>query len=269
MAQPAPPTPTPAQLQSQISSLHSLLTTLTQTRTSLPSLLRSFSHSPSTTPTDRASIYRTASHSGEELEGLESVLAGAEESERRDSKGIRIKQREVQAEGGKDVWEKLQEVLGGGSKVQDKGKGKGREYHSSMGEVTSVQELRTLVGRWEVESNGRVKVEVLGGEGREPHQLVLLLKGVMRCVLSLEWEGDEGMSRCCMVERVACFGLKEEKAPYLPSQYSLFNGVTAAAMEVVEKGLMRRERQAEKGEKEEGSNLEELLAFLSDPPLPF
>lgn len=55
---------------------------------------------------------------------------------------------------------------------------------------------------------------------------------------------------------------RAQKSPYLPSQYSLFNGVTAAAMEVIEKGSIRRERQAEKGEAEEGSNIEEVLVSL-------
>lgn len=85
---------------------------------------------------------------------------------------------------------------------------------------------------------------------------------------------------------------RAQKSPYLPSQYSLFNGITAATMEVIERGSIRRERQEERGEEEEGSNLEEVLVsfrrarraglsweeaddfrdvqhFLSDPPLPF
>lgn len=138
---------------------------------------------------------------------MEGVLLGAEESERRDPRGIRVREREFKTES-EDGSNKVQEVLGGaGGRVQQEGKGrlKGEgAFHSTMGAVATVEQLRSLVQRWETEYSGRVKLELLATEGRDPHQLKLVLKGVMRAVLSLEWEGT------CMVERVACFGLKEE-----------------------------------------------------------
>lgn len=141
---------------------------------------------------------------------MEGVLQAAEESERRDPKGIQMRAREAEADKGEGGgWDKLQDVLSGSSRVQEKGKGRQEKHHSSMGPVSTVGELQSLLGKWEAQSNGNIRLEVLGNEGREPHGVNLVLKRVMRSVLLLEWEGGE-RSRTCMVERVACFGLKEE-----------------------------------------------------------
>lgn len=223
MTQPLAPLASPAELRNQIASLNHLLGTVQRTRSSLPSLLRSFNASASSSHADRAAIYRTASSEAstsiralaDELEKVEGTLQAAEESERRDGQGIRVRvleQGQARSEGG---WEKLGEILGvaaGAGGVGEQGKGKARAHESSLGDVSSPAELQTMLEQWEMQCGGKIKLQAVGSTEKECAEVRLQLKGVMRACILLDWDKREDgrAGRRCMVERVACFGLKEE-----------------------------------------------------------
>lgn len=251
------------------------LSALSRTRSSLPSLLRSLP-SPSLYLPRSTALHTSLHLLSSALLSAQSTLDQAEESARLDAVGIVVRERE----GG--AWEGLGGVM------------KGKEERVRGGKVGSREGVEEVVGRYR---GGKVLVELVG-EG-ECEEVRVVRKGVMRAVMLLRWT-EEGGEKGVQVERVACFGLKEEvrssvscacaegtdgeqKAVYLQSQFSLFQGVTKAAMDVVERSAERRER----GE-EEGSNFEEVLvsrslsengecllistatqAFLANPPLPF
>jgi hypothetical protein len=204
----------PTSTAAQIASLNALLTTLDRTRSSLPSLLRSF-QLPATSPLERATVYRAASNEawssiralGDELQGLEGVLVAAEESERLDPVGIVVKDR---VRSGATGWEKLGRILGDDN-IGGKGKGREEVYQRTMRAPASAQELVELMTRWEQE-HPKIRLQLHGVDGEEQSEIVLVLKGVMRAVMMLRWsEREDGVAgRSVQVERVACFGIKEE-----------------------------------------------------------
>ncbi|GAA5901842.1 hypothetical protein JCM5296_002087 [Sporobolomyces johnsonii] len=254
-------------LDDQIASLDSLLATLARTRSSIPSLLRTFADLASSPALDRPTIYRAASQEcsnsirllAEELDNLEPILHAAEASEKDDPAGIVVSKRERTA---RQAWDQLAELLDGRGH-----KGKAKEQHNEayqnqLEPPTSSEELVDFVKRWEI-AHPRVKVRVLPNTDENVDELQLVLKGVMRATLVLRWaERDDGEpSRSAQVELVSCCSLKEEKPPYLPSQFTLFQSISNSAMDIIDRALRRPGNAT--------SNLEEILAFLSDPPLPF
>ncbi|GAA5972170.1 hypothetical protein JCM21900_003693 [Sporobolomyces salmonicolor] len=257
----------PAPLDAQIASLDSLLAALSRTRASIPALLRTFAELPSSPAVDRPTLYRSAAQEcsssirslAEALDNLEPVLQAAEASERDDPAGVVVRKRERT---GRQTWEHVAEILGGrvvAGKVGGTQKG---AYENQLLPPTSREELVDFVRRWE-SARPRVKVRVLPNHDEDVAELQLVLKGVMRATLVLHWaDRDDGEpGRTPQVELIACFGLKEEKPPYLPSQFTLFQSISNSAMDIIDRALRRQDHAT--------SNLEETLAFLSDPPLPF
>ncbi|GAA5972434.1 hypothetical protein JCM11641_001844 [Rhodosporidiobolus odoratus] len=263
-----------ATLEAQIASLHAVLTSLDRCRSSLPTLLQSISH-PFASPDSRAQLYRTASHEctnslrslGEQLDSVETVLQATSASEAASSKGIVLKPRQRKPV---DAWEQVGGILdldGKGSGGSDR-EGKGREpYERQFASPTSPAELAELAEKWEG-THSRVSVRLVGAGGSgggELREMRLTLRGVMRAIVAFRWtDGDEGPGRRIEVDLVSSFGLKEETPPYLPSRYSLFQHITNEAMTLVDRARIRRAQ----GAKDE-SVVEEVMAFLSDPPLPF
>ncbi|GAA5901001.1 hypothetical protein JCM6882_005998 [Rhodosporidiobolus microsporus] len=259
--------------QDQAAALHSILTTLDRTRASLPSLLASSLSGPSSTPDDRAQAYRTASHEcwasikalAEQLDAIEPVLQAAEASEAADARGVVVKPRERKVE---NAWEQLGAILSdkGGVAAGAGGKGKAKApFQPQFDPPSEPEELEDLVRKWE-EAHPRVRVHVVGAEdGKEASELRVTVRGVLRAVVVLRWEDrEDGLGREVGVDLVSCYSLKEEKPPHLPSQYSLFQSLTNSAMLSIDRSRTRRAR--------EGGGeyaVEEVLAFLSDPPLPF
>ncbi|KAL8276199.1 hypothetical protein RQP46_011411 [Phenoliferia psychrophenolica] len=261
--------PTP---EAQIASLRSVLSTLDRTQGSLPSLLRSFAV-PTTSSSERASIYRERANEAwssikalsDDLAGVQAILDRCDASEQLDQVGIVVKPREVSAGA---QWARLADVLGGGTaSASHKGKEKATDaFVPQLGSPATPHELAELVRRWS-EDHPRVTVELdsKDGGGKEQSELRITLRGTMRAVAMLHWSDWDGGGRCVLVERVACFGLKEEgKSSYLQSQHSLFQSISGSAMELISRSLRRLETADTPT-----SNVEEVLSFLSNPPLPF
>ncbi|GAA6038318.1 hypothetical protein JCM8097_003941 [Rhodosporidiobolus ruineniae] len=255
----------------QIATLQSLLASLDRTRSSLPSLLTASLHLPAASPSDRAQLYRTASTEctaalralSDALQSAQPVLDAAEASDKRDSSGVVVRPREKRREG--NAWETVATVLGE-SRVQGNGKGKSREpFKPQFDPPTSLAEVAVLVRRWG-EQHPRVQLQLVGAAERGgPREVRVRVRGLMQAVVALRWEKRrEGEERVCVPELVVCHSLKEKKPPHLPSQFTLFQQLTNTSMALVDR--QRALRAAGKGGE---TALEEVLAFLSNPPLPF
>lgn len=294
-------------LQTQLSTLSSILNSLDQARSSLPTLLRSFSH-PAASGQERAHAYSSyssqASNSinqlGAALAAAEQLLEQAEDSELVNGlDGVVLRPRERQDNG----WGRLARLMQG--QVSDpKGKGKGRDWTNlvlPMGGPDDAGQLAEQLQQWREAHPRLTKLELV----EVGSEVELVLQGVMRAVLMLRWtehasaEGDsvaaDGMRRRCQVERVACFGLREDvsepsrlcltqcqgrsddtrlnhiheltrlalwrhpssqRPAYLESQHSLHRSLTNKAMGIIE--ICRQRPQYDIS-----SNLEEVLVSSS------
>lgn len=256
---------------------------------------------------------------GHDLLACESVLNGAEASAAVDSTGIKVKPRDTTAStgingknshpaSGADSWTRLYDVLAGGHSrhspsIDRKGKTRQRDinsvYNRRFGDVSSVADLNRLVEEWcrLPAHQERVSIEIIGQRSaagdettttatEEPNELRLVLKGVLQAVLMLHWSqsADEPRTRVAQVERVACFGVREQvririlrfssmacadqdsyfvclalalpqKASYLQSQFTLHNSLSRQAMDMIERGRIRTAN----GNMPEKSNIEEIL----------
>ncbi|GAA5995220.1 hypothetical protein JCM5350_005807 [Sporobolomyces pararoseus] len=248
----------------QIQQLESLLPLIESTRSSLPSLVSSLS--PPTTsphsPLDLATLYKLASTQcqqtinllSEQLEKVETTLDLAEESFKKDQNGVVVVKQGVKD---KDPWQRIGETLTGTSRTRSKGN---QVFEPRLEAPKSKQELVQFLKTWET-SHPRVTFDpVRGTEGGNEEQettIEVKLKGVMRAVIVVRWEN----SSLAMVELAACFSLKENNTLYRPSRFSLFQELTNSLMSLIDKSQSRPGDQT--------SNLEEVLTFLSNPPLPF
>lgn len=220
-------TPDPA-AAGQHDQLQLLLLAVDRTRASLPSLLASTSSSTSNNNRDEhAQLYRAANAEclaaiqalAEQLDALEPVLQAAEASEAADGEGIVVLPRDKKESG--DAWEKVGSILSGGEgrTGSSNGKGKGRErYRPEFPPPTSRAELEELVAKWQTR-HPRVRVQIVGAaEVREPRELRVTLRGVLKAIVALRWKNDatEG-GRMIGVDLVGCYGLKEDvRPPLLP-----------------------------------------------------
>ncbi|BGP19216.1 hypothetical protein JCM10213v2_007303 [Rhodosporidiobolus nylandii] len=226
-------------------SLHALLDLIDRCRSSLPATVAA-SLAAVASPADRAQQYRTTSNEcwatirslGEQFDALEPVLSAAEASGALSPNGVVVLPRERKAG---NAWEQLGAVLGGseGGRGGAGSKGKAKEpFKRQFEPPTSPEELADFVQKWEA-TRPRVRLKLVGtGSEAEPREMRVTLRGVMRATV---------------------------KPPYLPSQFSLFQTLTNSAMLLVDRARIRRARAD--GECE--SIVEEVLTFLSDPPLPF
>ncbi|GAA6054433.1 hypothetical protein JCM3770_007214 [Rhodotorula araucariae] len=273
-ASPAPPLD--ASSEQKIASLTALLAALSRTRSSLPTLLSAVSSSASGSLADRTQIYRAASAEcstavrtlGAQLEALEDVLRAAEASEQRDSTGIVVRplapaRVERKAFDAGKPWAELGDILAGGAESRYR-KGKGREvFTPQLDPPASAQDLADFALKWQ-ERYPRVRVQVVGGTALEPRELRVVLSGVLRASIALRWEDRHGGGgRTCDADFVICHGLMEDKPAYLPSQFTLFTSLTNDAMNIVNRCRAR------KAAGKAAASVEEVLAFLSAPPLPF
>ncbi|GAA5904981.1 hypothetical protein JCM8208_007650 [Rhodotorula glutinis] len=272
-----------------LTQLESLLVTLSRTRSSLPALLAAVSTSHAASPHDRTTVYRAASTEcssavralGDELDALEQVLRDAEDSASRDSTGIVVVRSSKRPRAApatppappraaehadEKPWVALGEILHGGVDATTttptaaaSRKGKARApYTPQLDPPTSPDELVALAHTWEAQYP-RVRVRVgEKGRGGRARKLEVVLEGVMRATVGLRWEGE-----ACEADWVTCHGLAEDKPPFLPSQFSLFQSLTDDATDLVDQARARR------AQGEAATSVEEVLAFLSDPPLPF
>lgn len=119
----------------------------------------------------------------------------------------------------REGWNKLNEVLGDVSntstttsttttRINESRKEKFKELELELEKVNNSQELNNWLISWKesLDVNIKNKIDLLeiggGGGGRE---IKLILKGIMRCSLMLYYKKNG----IILVERVACFGLKE------------------------------------------------------------
>ncbi|GAA5947712.1 hypothetical protein JCM10213_002087 [Rhodosporidiobolus nylandii] len=253
-------------------SLHALLDLIDRCRSSLPATVAA-SLAAVASPADRAQQYRTTSNEcwatirslGEQFDALEPVLSAAEASGALSPNGVVVLPRERKAG---NAWEQLGAVLGGseGGRGGAGSKGKAKEpFKRQFEPPTSPEELADFVQKWEA-TRPRVRLKLVGtGSEAEPREMRVTLRGVMRATVVLRWQEGADGRRAIGVDLVNCCGLSESKPPYLPSQFSLFQTLTNSAMLLVDRARIRRARAD--GECE--SIVEEVLTFLSDPPLPF
>lgn len=133
------------------------------------------------------------------------MFAECEKSEREDGVGIVVRKRKIQ---GREGWERLSEVLNGEFDAHNgsnkKIKGKQKAFVGTLGDVGGTNGLVDWLERWKT-THLRCTLETRGGEGgKEPREIRIVLRGVMRIVLMLHWNNGT-----IQVDRVACFGLKE------------------------------------------------------------
>ncbi|GAA5949330.1 hypothetical protein JCM3765_003373 [Sporobolomyces pararoseus] len=244
----------------QIHQLESLLPLIQSTRSSLPSLVSSLSPpTPSPHALDLATLYRLASTRceqsikslSEQLEKVEKTLDLAEESFKKDQKGVVVKELGKD----KDPWQRIGEILAGSNRTGSKGN---QVFEPRLQAPKSRQELVQFLKTWET-NHSRVTLDLKrGAEGdNDAETIEMRLKGVMRAIIVVRWEN----SSLAMVELAACFSLKENNPLYRPSRFSLFQELTNSVMSLIDKS------QARTGDRI--SNVEEILTFLSNPPLPF
>ncbi|GAA5988889.1 hypothetical protein JCM10908_006212 [Rhodotorula pacifica] len=291
-------TPTLLTVEHKLATLESILSTLERTRASLPSLIRTVLPSPptqdlaqlqSTAAADRAVQYRAASSEcnsairalSDQLEAIEPILSEADQSAEKDQSDILVRpstaaaRRRARAAGKGDTngasWDKVGEILaagGGASSTRATSSGRGRSvaFEVQHPVPSSPAQLNDLLATWST-SHPRVRVQITrtrtrAAQEEQPVELGLTLRGVMRARIALRWEEDSG----CEAEYVACYSLKEDEKPlYVDSQFSLFRSLSNRAMAIID-----QRRRARAGTAVEPvHSLEEVLAFLSDPPLPF
>ncbi|GAA6008003.1 hypothetical protein JCM10207_006994 [Rhodosporidiobolus poonsookiae] len=275
------PAPTPS-----LTALHAVLPQLDTVRLSLPSLLRALSApsaSSSADPDARAHAYRTAVHHctasiaalAAALDKASPALAEAEDSERRDGQaGVVLRPRKRAAgppagretAGGPALGERLAAVLGDGSSTsaRDRRPKWTRRFPPSPADRRALEALVNSVagaGR----KGTRAELYPTAGEGQgEVREVRVEVSGVMRARVGIRWSEDSAGRRSAGAEVVVCHGLREDKPPHVPSQYALFRGLTDEAMGIIDQARARRARNGG-----EDDSVEEVLAFLVDPPLPF
>lgn len=191
----------------QRSQLESVLQLVDQTRTQLPTLLRTFAI-PSTS-SELASIWTERSNAAAEslrrlktgLESIDGIVVQARESERRDGTGIIVTPRERQ-----------DNVLGGLNAVLGDRK-QAKTHELNQVEVRTRAELEETLQKWNL-THARVTCTLIREE-----EVAFELKGIMKCTLMLNRGNDE--LRSIQVERVACFGLKEQVRLWYSSRSSI------------------------------------------------
>ncbi|KDE05226.1 hypothetical protein MVLG_04362 [Microbotryum lychnidis-dioicae p1A1 Lamole] len=302
---PAPPPGSSNTIPSEISSLECLLTTLDRVRQALPTILRSFSSNTSSNSIDALSrAYHSSSVEavaalrtlGDQLTVLDPILVRAHKSQADDPTGILVKARvdhTQQLHAPDDtLWiqlnalaqHKRQKRL---QQQQQIGKRFGTLSHSRSSRRTYPHEpatfappqnrhqLHAILQEWKVRHADNVLQCEIDQSGidfaPETTEIKFVLRSVMKAYISIHWQtptksDDQGDPIAIpQVERVACFGLNETKSSYLASQYVLFQNLTRTAM-----GLIEGTRSTF-GEPVSGTqtDLEQVLTFLTNPPLPF
>ncbi|KAK4046753.1 hypothetical protein OIV83_005858 [Microbotryomycetes sp. JL201] len=262
--------PPDAPQRAQIAQLDRVLAAVERARASVPQLLRSFT-TPAATPLDHANIYRQASTEawtsvrvlGEQVDAAQTIVAETQQSEQQDATGIVVRQKQVNGQDGHG-WNTLAALM---ARAETGNALHQRPTVRMMGDgPTTVQELDEFIQKWH-DKHPRVKLQLEGAENdRIATRIKLLLKGTMKAVIMLHHPvaSKSDQPRFVLAERVACFGIKEDKPLYLPSQFSAFNQVTKTAMETIERDRLQQHVQGKPH-----SNLEAILTLLSDPPLPF
>ncbi|GAA5829010.1 hypothetical protein JCM3766R1_003902 [Sporobolomyces carnicolor] len=243
----------------QIRELESCLPLIEAARTSVPSLVASVSPSPSSAPAhlDLATVYRLASTECElaikslsdRLEAIEATLVRAEHSLELDPNGIVPPARHDPS-----PFERIGDLLGPARGIMSD-----QAFHPLLDPPKSSAELDTFLATWHA---NHPTVRLARRRRRDGHpdnveHVDMTLRGVLKATIVARWEEPT----LAMVEIAACSSLKEDNPLYRPSRYSLFQELTNSVMSIIDKSLTRPE--------ERTSNLEEVLTFLSNPPLPF
>ncbi|SCV73377.1 BQ2448_7303 [Microbotryum intermedium] len=297
-------------ISTDISSLESLLTTLDRARQALPTILRSFSSTTTSSSIEALSrAYRTSSLEavdalrtlGDQLTLLDPILVRAQQSQVDDAQGILVKARlagtQQQQEGDDTLWAQLNALAQHQQQQQQQQQQQSGKGTSTSGTLSSRRlsrrnhqddcatfappkdrhELQAILQGWKVRQGDKVLeceiVEPGSGIDQDPEttEIKVVLRAVMKAYVSIHWEtsttsgGEDGTIASPQVERVACFGLNETKSSYLASQFVLFQNLTRTAMELIEQARSSPIEPASGSQ----SDLEQVLTFLTDPPLPF
>ncbi|GEM12369.1 L-arabinokinase [Rhodotorula toruloides] len=93
--------------------------------------------------------------------------------------------------------------------------------------------------------------------------MTVTLRGVLHAVVKLRWEGDDAGSRSCEADWACIYSLKEDRPPYLPSRFSLFQSLTNEAMDILD-----RCRRLRVDGDERTASVEELLIRLCHSEMP-
>ncbi|GAA6061560.1 hypothetical protein JCM10212_001092 [Sporobolomyces blumeae] len=280
----------------QLAQLRALLPLVDQTRLALPRVVSSVSHpaaslststsasaaTPAAAPITAlaATDYRAASaHCAasiqllvEHLEAVDDVLDRARASFERDSSGVDLdfeqRERVVVDEEPTNVWHAVGEILGNEGDGAAESNSREASSRPTGGQLpsppASKRELVEYLERWE-SSHARVRARTRPTTEADGQHVEVVVKGVMRSNLVVRWEEraqqkGEG-SKVAMVEWVSCLSIKENNPLHRPSQFTLFQNLTNSAMNLVDRSRQRSPELV--------SNLEEILTFVSDPPLPF
>ncbi|GAA6014108.1 hypothetical protein JCM11491_004107 [Sporobolomyces phaffii] len=242
----------------QIRQLESVLPLIKSARESLPSLVSSIARPAPTSPhLDLATLYRLASahceHSiaalGEALHAIEQTLAHAELSFATDPKDVVLGDSRD-----RNPWERVGDILQGSTTAS---RASSKPFEPTSEPPHTTEQLEHFLKTWAAH-HPRVTLELLPRSGTEGdvERINLTLKGVMKATLVIRWERG-----AAVVQLAACSSLKENNPLYRPSRFTLFQDLTNSCMNLIDKSRSRSG--------ETTSNLEEVLTFLSNPPLPF
>ncbi|GAA5864414.1 hypothetical protein JCM3774_002783 [Rhodotorula dairenensis] len=292
--------------EQQLAALQATLAQVHRTRAALPALVAAVLTPTAAANLSPAAQYRTAAQEchaairalADQLEAVQPVLDDAELSAARDPADIVAKSPQQQRrrpqgatapkpEQDRATWAQVGDILstpglhrtGAAARTTTT---TNRPFEAKHPVPTSPDDLDALLKNIS-DRYPRVQVVPHCRTAGPVRRLDLTLRGVLRAEISLRWERDaENEPSRCEAEFVACYSLKEEKPAYVESQFALFRSLSNQAMAIIDRCRVRSAAAAAVAESTGDAphsatttttaaahSLEEVLVFLSDPPLPF
>ncbi|KWU43932.1 hypothetical protein RHOSPDRAFT_34553 [Rhodotorula sp. JG-1b] len=255
------------QPEQQLAQLQLLLSAVHRTRTALPRLVSTLT-SPSAA--DRTTLYRTAHqecHAAiaalqDQLDLNAHSLEHADQVAREDPPVDPLPPRpRPRTSTPHASWDQVQDILQTTTTTKQRRIGT-TSSPQQLPVPTSPADLDALLKAITTHYHPRVHVHIRTTGHHPPplppRQLEFTLRGVLRARIELRW-ADDG----CQADYVTCHSLMEDPKPsHVDSQFALFRSLSNEAINIIDQSRRSRRTAAVR-------SLEEVLVFLSDPPLPF